>query len=69
MKNATFGDAGNTLFSVDNGIGYSNHLLDSDLSLSERIIQVADVASVLIYRCSYKNALDKNVDIDILIEQ
>ena len=51
------------------GSGYPNHLKEEDLTLSERIIQVADVASALIYRRSYKNALDKEIVVKILNEE
>ena len=51
------------------GRGYPNGLTESELSTKDRILQVADVASALIYKRSYKSALSKEKVIDILQEE
>lgn len=48
------------------GSGYPNHLTKNELTLSDCIVQVADVASALLQRRSYKESMDKETVISIL---
>ena len=51
------------------GSGYPEGLTEPELTLPERILQVADVASALLQKRSYKDAMDKSVVIRILTEE
>lgn len=51
------------------GSGYPNHLTAEDLTLSDRIVQVADVASALVQKRSYKESMDKETVISILTKE
>ena len=51
------------------GSGYPRGLRGDQLSLSDRIMQVADVASALLQRRSYKEALDKETVVSILQQE
>lgn len=48
------------------GSGYPNGLKAQQLTIQDRILQVADVASALIYKRSYKAAMEKDVVLSIL---
>ena len=48
------------------GSGYPNGLTADDLTIQDRILQVADVASALIYKRSYKDAMPKERVLSIL---
>lgn len=50
------------------GSGYPKGIKADQLSLEDRIIQVADVVSALLQKRSYKNALDKETVIRIISE-
>ena len=50
------------------GSGYPDGLTSTDLSLSERMVAVADVTSALIRKRSYKAAFDKAETIQILLD-
>lgn len=51
------------------GSGYPNGLCASQLTIQDRILQVADVASALVYKRSYKDAMEKKKVIAILTEE
>lgn len=48
------------------GNGYSRGLGAEDLTVSDRILQIADVASALLQRRSYKDAMGKELTVGIL---
>ena len=48
------------------GSGYPLGLVASELSTADRVLQVADVASALLQKRSYKDAMDKETVLDIL---
>ena len=50
------------------GSGYPDGLTSKDLSLSERMVAVADVTSALIRKRSYKAAFDKAETMQILLD-
>ena len=51
------------------GSGYPKGLTAESLTLSDRIMQVADVTSALLQKRSYKQAMDKKTVISILTEE
>ena len=51
------------------GSGYPQGLTKEQLTLQDRILQVADVASALLQKRSYKKALDKETVVRILTEE
>ncbi|MEG2111597.1 MAG: HD domain-containing protein, partial [Anaerovoracaceae bacterium] len=48
------------------GSGYPHGIVDSDLSLSERVVAVADIVSALISQRSYKEPFDKAKTLSII---
>lgn len=51
------------------GSGYPKGLKGDQLSIPERIVQVADIVSALVYKRSYRDAYDKQIVLSILNEE